>query len=314
MPHVLITEAMHSTGLDILNSDFSVTYEPHLFQYPEKISDAVQSADALIIRNLTQITPALLSHAPHLKVIGRLGVGLDNVDIPSCRNHNVTVVSARGANAIAVAEYVFAYMFSVSRHISAVNQSVHDGHWDRTLGGFELYGKTLGLVGLGDIGLRIAARASVFGMTVLAYDPFQIPTHYGVMDVGVKLSDLDSVLEQSDFVSLHVPLTTKTKNLMTAPQFALMKPTAYLINTARGGILNENTLLEAIQSDQIAGALLDVRTQEPPPSPDLLAHEPKICLSPHISGLTREAGIRTATMIASDVARVLKGEPAIAKV
>jgi D-3-phosphoglycerate dehydrogenase/(S)-sulfolactate dehydrogenase len=243
-----------------------------------------------------------------LRVIGRLGVGLDNIDVAAAKRRHIEVVAALGANAIAVAEFVLAYCFSQSRKLVAADQDVRQGHWNRTLGGFELYGKTLGIIGLGDIGQRLALRARALGLSVLASDPIRLPTHWTVMEGQVQLVELDRLLSESDFVSLHVPLAPQTRHLIGRNALHQMKSSAYLINTARGGIVDEAALLKAIRSDTIQGALLDVREVEPALANDPLLSEPRIMLTPHISGLTQEAGVRTALLVADDVLRVLANQ------
>ena len=313
-PRIVISEVMDSTGLERLSAVAEVHYDPLLWKSPKSLTQAIQDADALVVRNQTRVTADVFAVASRLQVVGRLGVGLDNIDVSEARRRKVQVVSAAGANAVAVAEYVFACLLHFSRNLSLANQNVHGGEWDRTLGGFELYGKTLGLIGLGDIGQRIAFRARCFGMRVMANDPLLLNTRMAAMELGVELRPLDDVLGASDFISVHVPLTDLTRNLLSAGQLSRMKPGAYLINTARGGVVNESDLLAAVASGAVAGAALDVRTTEPSSPDDALCQEPRILLTPHIAGLTREAGIRTSMMVADDVIRVLSGEKPLSPV
>ena len=314
MPTIVVSEMIDSIGLEILTTGGEVLYDPTLWQSKENLAMTVADADALVVRNQTAVTADLLQEWTRLKVVGRLGVGLDNIDLDASRQKKIPVVVARGANAVAVAEYVFAYLFHVCRHLPDVDLSVRNGEWNRSFGGIELHGQTLGLVGLGDIGQRIAFRALSFGMHVMAYDPWQLSTHMAVMDMNVILTDLNDVLERSDFVSVHVPLTPKTRNLMDSHALSRMKRGAYLINTSRGGIVDEDALLSAIQQGTLSGAALDVRSQEPSLKTDKLLDESRILLTPHISGLTREAGVRTATTVAQDVLRVLRGQSPMAAV
>jgi len=308
MPEIVITEFIDPVGLEILEKAGHVTYEPRLWTDPAALRLAVQEADALIVRNQTPVNRDLLARSP-VRVIGRLGVGLDNIDVAAARDKHIPVVVARGANAVAVAEYVLAACFHFTRQLADVSRDTRSGHWNRALGGRELYGKTLGIVGLGDIGQRLATRADALGMRVVAADPVQLPTHWAVMDAGVELLDLDRLLSVSDFVSLHVPLTPDTRHLLNAARISRMKPTAVIINTARGGVVDESALGAALRAGIISGAAVDVRETEPPGDPDPLADLSNVLLTPHISGLTAEAHQRTARMVAEDVVRILRGEP-----
>lgn len=315
MSIIVVSEVMDSAGLAILSTVGEVHYDKNLWRDPETLRKWAREADALVVRNQTQVTESLLRQAGcQLKVVGRLGVGLDNIDLVAARAQGIVVVSALGANAVAVAEYVFAAMLHFSRALPTVDQSVREGRWDRTLGGFELYGKTLGLVGLGDIGQRIAIRARAFGLHTIAYDPWRLPNHVAVMDMGVELVSLVDLFHSSDFISVHVPLTEKTRGLIGEMALRNMKPSAVLINTARGGIVDEEALSLAVRRGDIAGAALDVRPQEPPTPDDFLTQEPRILLTPHIAGLTAEASVRTAETVATDVVRVLNGQAPLAAV
>lgn len=308
MKRIVITEMMDRQGIARLEQAGEVIYDPGLWDQPDALISKMATADALIVRNQTRVTDELLADAKMLRVIGRLGVGLDNIDVAAAKRRHIEVVAALGANAIAVAEFVLAYCFSQSRQLMAVDQDVRQGHWNRKLGGFELYGKTLGIVGLGDIGQRLALRAKALGFRVLAHDPVRLPTHWTVMEGQVQLVDLETLLGESDFVSLHVPLGPETRHLIGRDALSQMKSSAYLINTARGGIVDEAALLKAVESHTIQGALLDVREVEPPSKNDPLLSEPRIVLTPHISGLTQEAGVRTALLVADDVIRVLSDQ------
>ncbi len=308
MKRIVIAEMMDPQGVSLLQTVGEVVYDPELWDRPESLVAQLSSAEALVVRNQTRVTSELLDEAKMLRVIGRLGVGLDNIDVAAAKRRHIEVVAAIGANAIAVAEFVLAYCFSQSRQLVSVDQDVRQGHWNRTLGGFELYGKTLGIVGLGDIGQRLALRARALGLSVLASDPVRLPTHWTAMEGQVQLVELDRLLSESDFVSLHVPLAPQTRHLIGHEALAQMKTSAYLINTARGGIVDEAALLKAIRSHAIQGALLDVREVEPSLANDPLLSEPRIMLTPHISGLTQEAGVRTARLVADDVSRVLANQ------
>ena len=303
----VVTELIWEEGLEILRQLGETVYDPDLWKSPILLP-AVADADALVVRNQTRVNGEFLAAAPRLKVVGRLGVGLDNIDIAACRQAGVTVVFARNANAISVAEYVFAAMLSFSRKLEDATSDVKKGNWNRkqfTLS--ELYGKTLGLIGVGEIGTRLASRAKAFGMKLLGYDPFLPPYETACTEFGVCMAGLDQVLTQSDFISLHVPLNDDTRNLINKGRLAMMKSTAYIINTARGGIINESDLYEALKTRQIAGAALDVMSEEPPAGSSL-PELSNVILTPHIAGLTEEAQVRTSVLVAREVCKVLQGQ------
>jgi len=308
MTTILITEWMPAE-VDRLAAAGKVTYDPALWRDRPRLFELLAGCEALVVRNQTQVNAELLAHAPHLKVVGRLGVGLDNLDLRALRERGVTVVTGGHANAISVAEYAFGAMLALARKLSAADRSTKSGGWDRaTFGaGTELYGKTFGLIGLGDIGARVAKRAIAFGMHVVAHDPLITPLHFAAAEFNVPLLSLDEVLRTSDFVSLHVPLLPATANLINAGRLAMMKPTAILINTSRGGIVDEAALAEALRTGRLGGAALDVRAHEPPGSSDPLAALDNVLLTPHIAGLTTESQARVCAAVADDVLRVLRG-------
>jgi len=309
MAPIVVTEWM-PTGIERLQAIGEVIYEPSLWHARARLFDLLADCQALIVRNQTRVDAELLARAPALRVVGRLGVGLDNLDLPALRARGVTVVTGGQANAIAVAEYTIGAMIALARRLPAADRSTKGGGWDRAAfgSGAELYGKTLGLVGLGDIGARVARRAIAFGMRVIAHDPLLTPTHFAAAELGVALVALDDVLRASDFVSLHLPLSPTTANLINAERLALMKPTAVLINSSRGGLVDEAALAEALRAGRLGGAALDVRAQEPPMSDDPLAALVNVLLTPHVAGLTAESQARVCATVADDVLRVLRGE------
>ncbi|MHB1628160.1 MAG: hydroxyacid dehydrogenase [Bacilli bacterium] len=305
MPLAVVTELMDEEGLSLLRERMQVEYDPSLAG-SARLNEAVARAEALIVRNQTRITRELLDRTPQLKVIGRLGVGLDNIDIAAAKERQVPVITAKNANAVAVAEYVFAAMLMTSRPIAEATAHVLAGGWDRTVfGGSELSHKTLGLVGVGEIGVRIALRARAFGMHVIAYDPFVMPYDLAAVDAGVTLTSLDDVCARAHFISLHVPLTADTRHMLGAGQLNVMRPDAVVINTSRGGVIEETALFGALSRHAIRAAVLDVLEQEPP-SP--IAHVRGLYLSPHVAGLTREAQGRTSELVAREVLRTLDGQ------
>lgn len=308
---IIVAEWMPPEGLRELESFAAVEHDPDLWQRRDTLSQKLDSAEALIVRNQTRVDADLIESAASLKAIGRLGVGLDNVDLAAARKHDVPVVYARNANATSVAEYVMAAILTICRDISGASADVKAGGWDRGLfGGMEVHGKTLGLVGLGEISHRVARRSAAFGMRVIAHDPFVAPYDYPVVETGVELVDLDALLAVSDFVSLHVPLDDGTRNLLSMGAFERMKPGAWIINTSRGGVVNEVDLLRALDEGLLGGAVLDVLEEEPPGESSLRKHE-KAVLTPHVAGLTQEAQIRTSMLVAREVVKVLRGEPSL---
>lgn len=287
-----------------------------VIQQPVSAAGSTVTTRALIVRNQTQVHRELLEQFPALEVIGRLGVGLDNIDLTACRDRGVAVVTARGANANAVAEYVMAAMFQRARFLIQCDQAVRAGVWDRQAAtGSEIGGKTLGLIGVGDIGQRVALRAGAMGMRVVAFDPFLLPSSLAVQDLGVESVSMTELLQQSDFLSLHLPLTTETRHLIGARELQLMKPTATLINTARGHIIQETALVEHLVTHPHFFAVLDVRDQEPPSlAEDPLHRLANVLCTPHIAGITRESAQRVAESVLADVDRILTGQSALSRV
>lgn len=313
---IVVTELLSPPGPALLAaSGQRIITDAHLWRDTERLLAIIHDAEALIVRNQTQVTAQLLDAAPRLRVIGRMGVGLDNIDLVAARTHHVAVTAARNANAIAVAEYVLAAMLQVTRNLSAADASVRAGEWNRIhFGGTELWGHTLGLIGVGEIGRRVATRAQAFGMHVVGYDPLVGPYDFAPAEQGITLLALDEVLAQADVLSLHVPLLPTTRHLINAERLARMQPHAMLINTSRGGIIDETALLHALNTGQLYRAVLDVREVEPPPQDDPLRSCDAVLLTPHVAGLTAEAQERTAHLVIADVLRVLAGERAIGAV
>ncbi|NHM26546.1 hydroxyacid dehydrogenase [Desulfofundulus sp. TPOSR] len=304
---IVVSELIWEEGLQILSELGNVVYDASLWK--QDLARELADADALVVRNQTRVTREMIQAAPRLKVIGRLGVGLDNIDLAAAREAGIPVVYARNANAISVAEYVFAAMLTFARRLEEATAHVKGGGWNRRFyTRMELYGKTLGLIGTGEIGTRLAHRAQAFGMKILGYDPFIPPYEVACTEFGVQLADLKTVLSQADFVSLHVPLNNATRNLINRETLSLMKPSAYLINTARGGVVNEEDLYNALREGKISGAALDVLAQEPPQDSPLFKLD-NVILTPHIAGLTEEAQVKTSLLVAQEVVKILRGEP-----
>ncbi len=309
---VVVAELIWPEGLAELEASADVEYDPDLWRDPEALRKKVETADALIVRNQTIVDAALLHSGESLGAVGRLGVGLDNIDLDAARARSVPVVFARNANAVAVAEYVVAAMLDLSRTLREANDDVRAGNWDRRrFTGTEIHGKTLGLVGVGEIAQRVARRADAFGMRVVGYDPYVAPYDYPVIETGVELMNLDDLLEASDFVSLHVPLNPGTRGLFSLPTLRKMKQDAWLINTSRGGVIDEVDLCRALDEGLIGGAVLDVLEQEPVPADSPLLEQENVVLTPHTAGLTEEAQVNTSVMVAREVLKVLRGEPSL---
>lgn len=254
--------------------------------------------EILVVRNETRVDRDLLDRLPGLWMVGRLGSGTDNIDRALLEARGIVLAHAPGAGAGAVAELVFAYLLSVARPLARADAAVRAGRWPREASaGFELAGKRLGIVGLGEIGARVALRGRSFGMVVAAADPHR-PRHHVVFDeLGVERMDLDRLLATSRFVTVHVPLNARTRQLIDARALARMQPDAHLLMTARGGILDEDALGRALREGRLAGALLDVRALEPPPRPDPLADLASVVMTPHIGALTPEARRRAGNAV-----------------
>ena len=311
---VLITELIWKEGIEeLVRLGAQVDYDDHLWSNRNKLLQVLKEYDALIVRNQTMVDQELLEAGNGLQVIGRLGVGLDNIDLKLAKEKNVKVVYARHANATSVAEYVMAAMLRAVRPLHLADMDVRKGDWNRKKHtGEELANKTIGLIGLGEISHRVAKRAKAFGMNVIGYDPFITPYDFIVAETGVSVCDsLDELLRVADFVSLHVPLTKETKNLISASELKKMKPAAYIINTSRGGIIDENALSDALNNHIIHGAYIDVLEDEPISLQNKLLSSERTIITPHIAGLTDESQVRTSVLVAKEVVKVLKGESSL---
>ncbi|WP_455384653.1 hydroxyacid dehydrogenase [Acidihalobacter prosperus] len=308
MSDVVISEFMDQTAVDGLRARFDVLYEPALVNDPERLARELRGARALIVRNRTQVNEALLESADSLCVVGRLGVGLDNIDQTLCAARNIQVVPATGANNTSVAEYVIAAMLVLVRGAFGASDSMLAGEWPRSrLIGGEISGRTLGLVGFGGIAREVASRARAMGLEVHAFDPAlaEDAPFWKALQVA-PVDSLDQLLAGSDVVSLHVPLTPRTRHLVDAEKIALMRPGAVLINTARGGVIDDAALARALRDGRIAGAALDVFETEPMPADSVYRDTPNLVLTPHIAGVTRESNARVSAMIARVVGRILE--------
>ena len=308
MPKVLVSDSIDAAGLDILSQVAQVDVKTGLPL--EELVRIIPEYDALMIRSGTQVTKEIIEAANQLKIIGRAGVGVDNVDVPAATRKGIVVVNSPEGNTIAAAEHAIAMMLAISRYIPDADHSVKNSKWERNrFMGVEVYKKTLGIVGLGKIGSHVAAAAKAMGMKLLAYDPFISSER--AEQIGCRLVELDLLMRESDYITLHIPKTTETYHLINADVLTKMKSTARIINCARGGIIDENALAVALQEGQIAGAALDVYENEP-----LQADSPlrnlgqKIILTPHLGASTAEAQVNVAIDVAEQIRDVLLGLPA----
>ena len=290
---VLISDDMSKTAVDLLTgAGFSVDVKTGM--KPEELAAVVGSYHGLGVRSASKVTAAVLANPGKLKIIGRAGVGVDNIDVKAATEKGILVINTPQVNAAAAAELAIGLMFGLARKIELAAESMRHGIWEKKkFMGVEIAGKTLGVVGLGNIGRNAAQRGVGLGMKVIGYDPFP-PKE---LPAGVKVVSLDELVTKSDFVTLHVPLTVDTKNLFGADAFAKMKKGAYLINCARGGVVDEAAVLVALQAGQLAGAALDVFGKEPPDPSPLFQHE-NLIASPHLGASTREAQEKVAIELA----------------
>ncbi len=308
---ILITEFMDEAAVDWLRQRFEVRYDPSLVERRGDIFTSLGDIDALIVRNRTQVNEELLKVAPKLRVVGRLGVGLDNIDVNACKSANITVIPATGANSLAVAEYVICTVMMLLRGAYQSTTQVAAGAWPRMAlsNGRETAGKTLGIIGFGGIGREVARLAAGLGMRVVAYDamlPKDAPTW---QQANVSPRELDDLLAEADAVTLHVPLVAETRRLLDARRITKMKKGAVLVNTSRGGVVDELAMAEALKSGALGGAALDVFEQEPLKADSPLVGVPNLVLTPHVAGLSIEANGRVSTLIAEKVAEALIAQP-----
>jgi len=306
VPDIVISEFMDQAAVDSLAADFDVVYDPQLVDRHDDLLVAVASARALIVRNRTQVRGELLAAAGKLLVVGRLGVGLDNIDLVACKQRAVVVCPATGANDAAVAEYVIATAMILMRDAYAAGPQVIAGDWPRQrCMGREIGGKVLGLVGFGGIARETAWRARALGMSVMAHDPFVAETDQAWNDV--ERSELDMLMANADVVSLHLPLTDHTRGLLDARMIARMKKGAVLVNTARGGIVDEDAVVESLRVGHLAGAAFDVFETEPVTAVagGRFAGMVNLVLTPHIAGVTQESNVRVSAVTADNVRKVL---------
>ena len=304
---IVISEFMDAPAVARLRAGHEVEYDPKLVDEAPRLLRAAATADVLIVRNRTQVRGELLTALARCKVIGRLGVGLDNIDVAACKARGMQVIPATGANALSVAEYVVCAAMILLRGAYQSTPAVAGGAWPRQAlsGGREAAGKTLGLIGFGSIGQLTAKLARALGMDVIAFDAMMDHDHPAYAGSGVRAAGLDELIVGADVISLHVPLVDSTRNLFNAERIGAMKPGAVLINTARGGIVDEQALAAALRSGRLGGAAIDVFATEPLPAAPHFDGCPNLLLTPHVAGVSAESNERVSDMIAQRVLEAL---------
>ena len=301
---VLIADPIAPDGAEILGAR-GVEADTRIGLKEDELIAAIGDYDGLIVRSETKVTPGVLTAAKKLQVVGRAGVGYDNIDIDAATGHGVIVVNAPSSNTISAAEHTLAMMLSVARHVPQAHSSLAGGEWNRReFLGTELRGKTLGIVGLGRIGSEVARRAAAFEMRILGYDPFVAEEHG--RHLGAEIVTLPALFERSDIITLHTPMTDSTRRLIGEPELSQMKKGAILINCARGGLVDEDALRNAIEEDRIGGAALDVFITEPPEDSPLFQH-PNVVVTPHLGASTEEAQSNVAREVAEQMIDVFEG-------
>lgn len=301
---VLVADAIDQKGIDKLEEFADVVVDTSIT--PEELKKTIKDYDGIAIRSRTKMTADIIEAADNLKIIARAGVGVDNVDVEAATKKGIMVVNAPESTSITVAEHTMGLMLSVARKIAIADKSTKEGKWEKKLfKGIELRGKTLGVIGMGRIGSQVVKRCKAFEMEAMAYDPYLPPEV--AQKMGVKLTDLDDVLEHADVITIHVPLTPETNHLISTEQFEIMKDNAIIINCARGGIIDEEALYDALKNNKIGGAALDVYEQEPPEDNKLMTLDNIVC-TPHIAASTKEAQKGAAIIIADEIEDLYNGK------
>ncbi len=307
---VLVSDPLAIEGLEILKKSAQVTEKK--FASQEDLIKEIGEYDALVVRSGTQVTAEVIEAGKNLKVVGRAGVGVDNIDVSKATDKGIMVINAPEGNTISAAEHTIAMLTAVARNISEANASVKKGEWRRSsFMGVELYRKTLGVVGLGRIGSEVARRSRAMGMKIIAYDPYISEEQAEKM--GVRMASLNEVFAEADFITLHLPMSDTSYHLIGQEQFALMKEGVRIVNCARGGLIDEQALCDAIAEGKVAGAALDVFEMEPPIQCPLLAQE-NVIVTPHLGASTREAQVNVAVQVAEQVVKALQGDPIVSAV
>ncbi|MDD2902210.1 MAG: phosphoglycerate dehydrogenase [Syntrophales bacterium] len=301
---VLISDNLHDAGVAVLEAQPNIEVVNKPGMKPEELKEAIKDADALVIRSATKVTAELMAGAPRLKVVGRAGTGLDNVDIPEASKRGVVVMNTPGGNTITTAEHALSLMMALSRNVAQAAQSMREGKWEKKkFQGTELFNKTLGVIGLGRIGSIVADRALGLKMRVLGYDPFI--TKEAAANLGVDLVSLDDLLARADFITLHTPKTKDTAKILNKKAFKKMKPGVRIINCARGGLIDEEALLAALKEGKVAAAALDVYETEPPGADFPLRELPNVICTPHLGASTEEAQANVAVAVCEQIVELL---------
>ena len=311
MVDIIITEGIDQAALDDLSADFDVHYDPDLVNKPDELKSLIPGVPGLIVRNLTQVRRDLIEAADSLRVVGRLGVGLDNIDLDACAERDIPVYPASGANTDSVAELIVGALFVLFRGAYHANEAVLSGSWPKfelKTNGREVQKKCLGIIGFGNIGRATSKLARAIGMQVIAVDPVIDGADRCWSEFGVRKVAMNELLELSDAISLHVPLIEGSKAVIGAAEIAKMKTGSLLLNAARGGVVDEDALIEALRSGKFGGALVDVFVDEPVKAGSKFDGVPNIILTPHVGAMTIEADQRVSQMTADNVRRVLEGK------
>jgi D-3-phosphoglycerate dehydrogenase / 2-oxoglutarate reductase len=297
---ILVADPISESGLGVFNVNGHFKVEAKSKLSTDDLKKAVQDVDAVIVRSETRITADILSSGKNIKIVGRAGVGVDNIDVAAASRQGVLVVNVPGGNTISAAEHTLALLLALSRNIPAANASLKSGEWQRSkFTGSELQGKTLGLIGLGRIGREVAKRAQSFGVRTIGYDPYASEEY--AKSFNLELATLDTIYQESDYITVHVPLNDTTKHMLNAQTLGKMKQGVRLINCARGGIIDEKALEEAIKSGHVKGAALDVFEEEPPPKDHPLLKLSQVIVTPHLGAATEEAQVKVAQELAETI-------------
>ena len=303
--NIIITDGLDQSGQSILRANAKVDDQSGISA--DDLLNAIHDYDALIVRGRTRVTTSIMEAASRLKVIGRAGVGVDNIDLEAAKKHNITVVNAPLSTTLAVAELTFGLLLALAREIPRADAGMKQGEWlKKELEGVELNGKTLGLIGFGRIGVEVGKRASAFGMNIIAYDP--LISEDDIKERGAEPVSIQDLYAWSDFISLHLPLNVQTRDMVGSLAFSQMKDGVRIVCAARGGIIDEAALLKALNNGKVASAALDVFEQEPPGLTETVSH-PRVIVTPHIGAQTVEAQSRASEDIANEVLAALQNKP-----
>ncbi len=307
---VLVSDAFSSEGLEVLRKNVEVDYQPEI--EPHELVDKIKQFDALVVRSRTKVTAEVIEAGKNLKVIGRAGVGVDNIDVDKATEKGIIVVNAPHGNTISAAEHAIALLTSLARNIADANRSVKQGEWKRSdFTGVELNQKTLGIIGIGRIGSEVARRARAMEMKIITYDPYISKEQ--AEKIGIEMVSLEDLFKQADFITLHVPMSSSTYHMIGEKEIAMMKPGVRIVNCARGGLIDEDALCRGLQEGKVAGAALDVFEQEPPGECNLLECS-NVIVTPHLGALTREAQTNVALQVSEQIINALQGKQVVSAV